>query len=53
MLDHKIYKKKREKFKNHDGWEEKFKGRVRTCKVCGEVFENKTNLIRHMKSYNL
>ena len=38
MPDHKIYKKKREKFKYHDGCEVKFKGRVRTCEVCVEVF---------------
>ena len=39
MPDHKIYKKKREMFKNHDG--------------CVEVLENKTYLIRNMRGYNL
>ena len=53
MFDHKNYKKKRENFKNHNGCEEKFLDQVQTCDVCGEVFENKTYLIRHMRSYNL
>ena len=52
MLDPKKYKKKKEKFKDHDGREEKFLDRLQTCNVCGEVFENKTYLIRHMKSHN-
>ena len=37
MFDHKNYKKKREKFKNHEVCEEKFLDRVQTCGVCGEV----------------
>ena len=41
MLKHKNYKRKKGKFKNHDGGEEKFLFECR-CDVCGIVFENKS-----------